>query len=70
VAAFCLRGKDRQKHALFDAIVVTCAPDKVPQPLVDQLKEGGRMIIPAKASGLPWQEHVTRSAAAAPDQSS
>ncbi len=30
----------------FDAIIVTCAPDKVPQPLVEQLKEGGRMIIP------------------------
>jgi protein-L-isoaspartate(D-aspartate) O-methyltransferase len=25
---------------------VTCAPDKVPQPLVDQLKDGGRMVIP------------------------
>jgi protein-L-isoaspartate(D-aspartate) O-methyltransferase len=34
------------EHALFDAITVTCAPDHVPQPLVDQLKEGGRMIIP------------------------
>jgi protein-L-isoaspartate(D-aspartate) O-methyltransferase len=33
-------------HAPFDAIIVTCAPDHVPQPLVDQLKEGGRMIIP------------------------
>ena len=32
--------------ALFDAIIVTCAPDKVPQPLADQLKDGGRMIIP------------------------
>lgn len=30
----------------FDAIIVTCAPDKVPQPLVDQLKEDGRMVIP------------------------
>jgi protein-L-isoaspartate(D-aspartate) O-methyltransferase len=30
----------------FDAIIVTCAPDKVPQPLVDQLKDGGRMVIP------------------------
>lgn len=30
----------------FDAIIVTCAPDKVPQPLVDQLKNGGRMVIP------------------------
>jgi len=33
-------------EAPFDAIIVTCAPDKVPQPLVDQLKEGGRMVIP------------------------
>ena len=32
--------------APFDAILVTCAPDHIPQPLVDQLKEGGRMIIP------------------------
>jgi len=32
--------------APFDAIIVTCAPDKVPQSLVQQLKEGGRMVIP------------------------
>ncbi len=32
--------------APFDAIIVTCAPTKVPQPLFDQLKEGGRMVIP------------------------
>ncbi|RBP44214.1 protein-L-isoaspartate(D-aspartate) O-methyltransferase [Roseimicrobium gellanilyticum] len=32
--------------APFDSIIVTCAPDKIPKPLVDQLKEGGRMIIP------------------------
>ena len=32
--------------APFDAIIVTCAPDHVPQALVDQLKDGGRMIIP------------------------
>jgi protein-L-isoaspartate(D-aspartate) O-methyltransferase len=34
------------EQAPFDAIIVTCAPDKVPQPLVDQLKDGGRMVIP------------------------
>jgi protein-L-isoaspartate(D-aspartate) O-methyltransferase len=34
------------EHAPFDKIIVTCSPEKVPQPLVDQLKEGGRMIIP------------------------
>jgi protein-L-isoaspartate(D-aspartate) O-methyltransferase len=40
--------------APFDAIIVTCAPDKVPQPLTQQLKEGGRMIIPV-GNGLDQQ---------------
>jgi protein-L-isoaspartate(D-aspartate) O-methyltransferase len=35
-----------QEYAPFDAIVVTAAAEKIPQPLVDQLSEGGRMIIP------------------------
>lgn len=34
------------EHAPFDAIIVTCAPEEIPQPLVEQLREGGRMIIP------------------------
>jgi protein-L-isoaspartate(D-aspartate) O-methyltransferase len=34
------------EEAPFDAIVVTAAPEKVPQPLLDQLKVGGRMVIP------------------------
>jgi len=34
------------QQAPFDAVMVTCAPEEIPQPLVDQLKEGGRMIIP------------------------
>jgi protein-L-isoaspartate(D-aspartate) O-methyltransferase len=34
------------EEAPFDAIIVTCAPDKVPEPLVDQLKDDGRMVIP------------------------
>jgi protein-L-isoaspartate(D-aspartate) O-methyltransferase len=32
--------------APFDAIIVTCAPSHVPEPLKDQLREGGRMVIP------------------------
>lgn len=32
--------------APFDRIIVTAAPDHIPQPLIDQLKPGGRMIIP------------------------
>ena len=32
--------------APFDGIIVTCSPESVPQALVDQLKEGGRMVIP------------------------
>ena len=32
--------------APFDAIIVTCAPDKVPQPLLEQIKDGGCMVIP------------------------
>ncbi len=34
------------KHSPFDAIVITCAPEEVPQALVEQLKDGGRMILP------------------------
>jgi len=32
--------------APFDAVIVTCSPDHVPAPLFDQLKEGGRLVIP------------------------
>jgi protein-L-isoaspartate(D-aspartate) O-methyltransferase len=34
------------EHAPFDKIIVTCSPEQVPQPLVDQLAEGGLMVIP------------------------
>jgi protein-L-isoaspartate(D-aspartate) O-methyltransferase len=34
------------EFAPFDKIIVTCSPEKIPQPLIDQLAEGGRMIIP------------------------
>ena len=34
------------EHAPFDAVIVTCAPENVPRPLIEQTKEGGRIIIP------------------------
>lgn len=38
--------KGWKEHAPFDAIIVTAAPTEVPQKLVEQLAEGGRMILP------------------------
>ena len=38
------------EHAPFDKVIVTAAPDLIPPPLIDQLKAGGKMVIPA---GLP-----------------
>lgn len=40
------------EHAPFDGIIVTCAPTDVPDPLVQQLAEGGRMVIPV---GEQWK---------------
>lgn len=34
------------EHAPFDAILVTAAPETVPEPLIEQLKPGGRLVIP------------------------
>jgi len=35
-----------KENAPFDGVIVTAAPDHIPQPLVDQLKVGGRLVIP------------------------
>jgi protein-L-isoaspartate(D-aspartate) O-methyltransferase len=44
------------EHAPYDAIIVTCSPSHIPQPLKDQLAEGGRMIIPV--GEFPDQELI------------
>ena len=34
------------EQAPFDSVIVTAAPDHVPQPLIDQVKVGGRLVVP------------------------
>lgn len=48
--------------APYDAIMVTAAPDKIPQALIQQLKVGGRMVIPVGAqNGEQVLQIITRS---------
>lgn len=47
--------KGWSEAAPFDSIIVTCAPEHVPQPLIDQLKEGGRVILPL---GALWNQEL------------
>lgn len=61
-----------KEYAPFDAIIVTCAANHIPSPLLDQLKEGGRLILPLgsttyyqtltmikKVKGKHTVEHIT-----------
>jgi protein-L-isoaspartate(D-aspartate) O-methyltransferase len=43
------------EHAPFDKVIVTAAPDLIPPPLIEQLKSGGRMVIPV---GLPEDQQL------------
>lgn len=38
------------EHELYDGIIVTCAPEEIPQELLHQLTEGGRLVIPVGGS--------------------
>jgi protein-L-isoaspartate(D-aspartate) O-methyltransferase len=47
--------------APFDAIIVTAAPDHIPKPLIEQLKEGGRMVVPVGTYAQELKKIVKRS---------
>ena len=47
--------------APFDAVIITCAPDHIPKPLIEQLKEGGRMVVPVGTYAQELKKIVKRS---------
>ncbi|NOY37879.1 MAG: protein-L-isoaspartate(D-aspartate) O-methyltransferase [Chlorobi bacterium] len=50
------------EYAPYDGIIVTCAPENIPEPLISQLKPGGRIIIPVgKADQTQWLTVVEKT---------
>ncbi len=50
-----------KEHGPFDAIIVTAAPTEIPEVLLAQLAEGGRLIVPVGVSGKQQLNLVTRT---------
>jgi protein-L-isoaspartate(D-aspartate) O-methyltransferase len=49
------------EHAPFDAIVITAAPPRIPEPLKEQLRVGGRMVLPVGEDGMQELIVLTRT---------
>ena len=49
------------EHAPFDAIIVTAAADRIPPPLIAQLRTGGRMVIPVGQVLMVLEKHADES---------
>ena len=48
------------EHAPYDGIIVTCAPDEIPPPLLNQLADGGHLVIPVGGRGHQVLTRITR----------
>jgi protein-L-isoaspartate(D-aspartate) O-methyltransferase len=48
-------------HAPFDGIIVTAAPPQIPEKLLAQLAEGGRMVVPVGAEGVQQLKVIDRT---------
>ena len=52
--------QDWPEHSPFDKIIVTCAPTEIPPPLLEQLREGGIMVIPVGGVGFQYLYKVRK----------